>query len=351
MTEASLVHKSANPDGPIVAFCVPAYDGGKTLFFESLVSATRDLNAHGFRVQHFFQNGCSIITNAREELLGMFLVSKAEWMVMVDNDIGWSPDLVRRMITFGAPMMIAAVPYRSIDVEKIQTLGSYSDGITFNTPTEGLRERYSPRTGFVRVNSAGTAFIVCRRDAILAMARKYPDLELTINHVTTWALFHQLIEDKTHLGEDGSFFRRWTRMGGEIWCCADAEMTHTGPVTVGGSLARKILREDDPARRWVRGIAAKTPNTGLPTDPKVKPVVITSCSACALETGYKPTRVELKEGETLVDVFTAGLLVGHLLALIEDAKKEDLCTVHKEEAMKLTSAVGLVSEHLEGSAS
>lgn len=261
--------KSTNPEGPIVFFATPAYHGLSVWYVDSLLNATRDLNAHGFRVQHYFQRDCPLITNAREELLGMFLASKAEWMVMVDNDIGWPRDLVRRMIAFGEPMMIAGVPYRSIDVEKIEA-GTYSDGLAFNTTTPEILADRPQRDGFVKVDGAGTAFFVIRRAAVESMARRYADLEIQINHVKTWALFAQLIQQKTHMGEDTSFFRRWTLMGGEIWCCLDADITHEGPVIVGGNLGRKMEGVDDPMKRWVRGSPHKAPGTGLPTDPTAK---------------------------------------------------------------------------------
>ncbi len=261
--------KSTDPKGPIVFFATPAYHGLSCWYVESLLNATRDLNAHGYRVQHYFQRDCPLITNAREELLGMFLASGAEWMVMIDNDIGWPPDLVRRMIAFGEPMMIAAVPYRSIDVEKIEA-GSYADGVTFNTTAAEVLAERPERDGFIKVDYAGTAFFVMRREALLAMTRRYADLEIQVNHVKTCALFAQILQNKTHMGEDTSFFRRWTLMGGEIWCYVDANITHEGPVIVGGNLARKIEGVNDPMKQWVRGSPHKAPGTGLPTDPTVK---------------------------------------------------------------------------------
>ncbi len=268
MTDTSdLPMKSTDPKGPVVFFATPAYDGCKPWYVLSLIDATRDLNSKGYRVKHFFSHGCSIVTNAREELIGAFIASGAEWLVMCDSDIGWPADLIARMIAFGEPMMIAAVPYRSIDTEKIEA-GTYSDGILFNTTkAEDCRDREF-RDGFVRVDHAGSAFMVCRRDTILAMTRRYADLEVQIGHIKSWALFAQLIVNKTHVGEDISFFRRWLSMGGQVWCCVDAEMTHTGPMTVGGNMARKIEGGSDPASRWVRGSVFHTPGLGLPTDPK-----------------------------------------------------------------------------------
>jgi hypothetical protein len=246
--------KSTDPQGPIVFFGTPAYSGCHPLYVMSLIDATRALNARGYRVQHYFSQGCSIITNAREEILGAFLASRAQWLAMVDSDIGWPADLILRMLELREPMMAAAVPYRTVDVSKIEA-GTYADGITFNTTPSAPEElRALPqKKGFVSVKSIGTAFILMSRDAVMAMIRRYPDTEIMVSGLLSYALFAQVVAGGKHAGEDTSFFARWSAMGGQIWVVTDAEITHTGPMTIGGNLARKMEDTIDPAGRWLGG--------------------------------------------------------------------------------------------------
>jgi hypothetical protein len=246
--------RSTDPNGPIVFIGTPAYSGCHPLYVMSLVNTLRDLGSKGFRTQVYFSQGCSIITNAREELLGAFLASRADYLAMVDSDLGWPADLIARLIAFGEPVTAAAVPYRTIDAAKIEA-GTYSDGITFNTTPSSPEElaRCPQKNGFVQVSSVGTAFILLRRDAIMAMVRRFADLEIDVSGLLSYALFHQLIGARRHAGEDTSFFQRWTHIGGQIWVLTDAEITHTGPVSVGGNLARKMEGTIDPAGRWISG--------------------------------------------------------------------------------------------------
>jgi hypothetical protein len=246
--------RSTDPNGPIVFIGTPAYSGCHPLYVMSLVNTLRDLGSKGFRTQVYFSQGCSIITNAREELLGAFLASRADYLAMIDSDLGWPADLIARLIAFGEPVTAAAVPYRTIDAAKIEA-GTYSDGITFNTTPSSPEDlaRCPQKNGFVQVSSVGTAFILLRRDAIMAMVRRFADLEIDVSGLLSYALFHQLIGARRHAGEDTSFFQRWTHIGGQIWVLTDAEITHTGPVSVGGNLARKMEGTIDPAGRWISG--------------------------------------------------------------------------------------------------
>jgi hypothetical protein len=253
--------QSTNAKGPVIFIGTPAYDGWKGRYVPSLIEATRHLNGKGFRVQHSFALGCSLVTNARAELLGAFLSSQAEWFVGIDNDIGWPEDLISRMIGFGEPMMCAAVPYRKIDVDALSERGNYSDGITFNVePTSMPDLRAMPaRDGFRLVNDVGTAFYVARRETFLAMARRYYDLEIEVTGMKSFALYHQMLHDRKALGEDRSFFRRWHQMGGKTWCVEDAEIIHSGPIDVAGNLYHKLEGTLDPARRWLKGAVHTLP--------------------------------------------------------------------------------------------
>lgn len=258
--------RSKDANGPIVFFGTPAYDGWKGDYVPSLIEATRELCGRGFRVQHYFARGCSLTTNAREELLGVYLATKAEWFCGIDNDIGWPADLVPRMIALGEPMTCAAVPYRKVDVDVLMAGGDYSQAIQFNIEPTALEDlRGCPRNGgFVRVPDVGTAFYLARRDAFLAMARRHYQLEIEVTGFVSFAVFAQVIENRRHKGEDRSFFQRWREMGGQIWCIEDADITHTGPMTVGGNLKHLLAGTADPLRRLLKGEAHRLVDVKAP---------------------------------------------------------------------------------------
>lgn len=258
---ANLPLRSTNPAGPVVLIATPAYGGVQPLAVNSLINAMRALGSHGYRTQPYWSANCSLVPNAREELLGVFLRSHAAWLAMIDNDIGYPPDLLGRMIAFGAPMMAAAVPYRTIDVAEIEASGRYLDGIQFNlTPLDRSELGTRPqKDGFLRLQGAdgvGGAFLVMRRDTVERMVDAYPELGVdTGPEIATAALFAQFVDRRRHWGEDTSFMRRWHALpGAETWVCMDADVTHTGPMTIGGNLAKALGGDDDPVgKRCLKG--------------------------------------------------------------------------------------------------
>ncbi len=256
--------RSVDSQGPIVFFATPAYAGLHPLYVRSLLSSTRHLCAAGYRVQHAFTIHQALIQNAREELLGHFLASSAQWLIMVDGDIGWPEDLPFRIMRFDKPLCAAAAPGRKLYLDRAIALRSQQAAIGFNVAPgdhEELR-RLIDQTGekmgidtFIRVPLCASTFFVMRRDAAVAMAEFYRrDLEVNIAGTPSVALFHPLVEDKIHYGEDLSFFIRWNRSRlGPIWAITTATLSHSGPLTFTGSLHRTLFDAENPepvTRSW-----------------------------------------------------------------------------------------------------
>ncbi len=258
---------STDPKGPIAFFATPSYAGCHPLYVRSLLESTRAMCARGWRVQHAWAIHQALVQNAREELFGQFLDSGADWMFMIDGDVGWEPTLPLRVAAFGEPVVYAPVPGRSLNLARSAKSGHVQDALAYYAfdDREETRERLktarrAPSTWhdptnpsnpptedrFFETDTASTTWFAMRRDAALLLAEKHPELALWNRQANTrsWALFHPLVEGGMHWGEDISFFARWKRSGGRIWCCASATLSHSGPVTIVGNLARAV---EDPA--------------------------------------------------------------------------------------------------------
>lgn len=242
---------SVDPQGPAVFFATPAYAGLHPLYVRSLLESTRELCRAGLRVQHSFTIHQALIQNAREELFGQFLASGAKWMVMADGDIGWDKHLPRILTDFDKPLVAAAAPGRKLYLERAIQSGKLQEAIGFNVaPSDHDALRGLSRAGetfhghtFIRVPLCATTFFVMRRDAALHMADFYRhELEVNIAGTPSVALFHPLIEDKLHYGEDLSFFLRYVRMRyAPIWAITSATLSHSGPLTFTGNLERTLF--------------------------------------------------------------------------------------------------------------
>jgi len=269
--------RSTDPKGPVAFFATPAYAGCHPLYMRSLLESTRELCARGWRVQHTWSIHQALIHNAREELFGQFLASGADWMFMIDSDIGWEATLPLRIASFNEPVVCVPVPGRSLNLPRATKSGRMQDALSYymlddrdeaRTRLAGARRSLwndplpsasgiisSTLDRFFEIDSSGAAWFAMRRDAALLLAEKHPELSIHVADTRSWALFQPLVENGTHWGEDISFFARWRRLpeGGRIWCCATATLSHSGPVTIVGNLARAVEEpesEEPILRSW-----------------------------------------------------------------------------------------------------
>lgn len=259
--------RSTDPNGPVAFFATPAYAGCHPLYMRSILETTREMCARGWRVQHMWSIHQSLVQNAREELFGQFLASGADWMFMMDGDVGWEPTLPLRIAAFNEPVVYAPVPGRSLNLERLAKTGHLQDALSYyafddrdetrarladarrsvckdpresppNSVVVGFEHGIEDR--FFETETASTTWFAMRRDAALLLAEKHPELAIRLAGTRSWALFQPLVEGGMHWGEDISFFARWRRAGGRIWCCATATLSHSGPVTIVGNLARAV---------------------------------------------------------------------------------------------------------------
>ncbi|HET9869699.1 MAG TPA: hypothetical protein VFR02_04265, partial [bacterium] len=177
-------------------------------------------------------------------------------LLFIDADIGFEPDQAFRLLDFGADLAAAAYPTKKVDWDKARVLAQagvkdlQSSALSYVVEFSDPR-KIETRDGFAKVKYAGTGFLMVRREALLKMEGRYPDLKFTGQHQAEdpyrgsahrYALFNCFVEPETgiYLSEDYSFCRRWTDMGGEIWVDLKSRLTHVGPMSFSGDLATQI---------------------------------------------------------------------------------------------------------------
>ncbi len=199
----------------------------------------------------------ALITRARQNIVAHFLEAEAAThLIFIDADIGFEPKQVFRLMDFNADVTAAIYPLKRLDWDKIAASAqakraplesvSLSYVLEFENP-----EQIAVRDGFARVTYAATGFLMIRRQALLAMIDRYPELRYAHEHkhndklsASPWryALFNCMIDAATgtYLSEDFSFCRRWTDMGGEIWADLQSRLTHVGSVNFEGDVATQF---------------------------------------------------------------------------------------------------------------
>jgi hypothetical protein len=142
-------------------------------------------------------------------------------MLFVDADMGFDPQMVLDMMTFGEPMVGAIYPKRCYPIEWA--------GSALAAPEH--------RTGFIEVEALGMGCFLIRRDAVTALIEKFPELihsYMTLPELKeagaerTMAFFDCMRAPEGKISEDISFCRRYRETGGKVWASIAYRMEHVG---------------------------------------------------------------------------------------------------------------------------
>lgn len=160
--------------------------------------------------------GGSHVGKAREGALWQAMRQGATHILFVDDDMGFEPNLVFRLIA--ADHDFCAIP----GVRKQDKLS-----LCVNLPAGG--QEFHPITHFVKANEVGFAFVMLKRGTVERMAAAHPELKYNAAPGNDeWALFFDMIDGGERFSEDLSFCRRWRALGGEIWVDPKSAIIHAG---------------------------------------------------------------------------------------------------------------------------
>jgi hypothetical protein len=227
------------------------------IYAASLLKLQMACFQHGIPLLVHMLGGDALITRARQNIVARFLSNEeATHLLFIDADIGFQPEQVFRLLRFGAGMCSAVYPIKRLEWEKIEACVQsaraplQSASLTYMLEFED-GEQIQMRDGFAKVSFAGTGFLMIRREALLAMLERYPELKYEREHGPAqaaeeakwrYALFNCMLDEASgfYLSEDFSFCRRWTDLGGEIWADMQSRLTHLGSVPFEGNVATQF---------------------------------------------------------------------------------------------------------------
>ena len=167
-------------------------------------------------------------------------------VLMSDNDIGTPAWTVLRMLERQVDFAVAAPPLRRLRLD--MALEAFKAGAPKPErfayeyamellPEDKARGKVSvDDRGFMRVERAGSAFMLLSRAVFEKIADAHPELCYEADDGFRECMFFQrrIVEGKPR-GEDVSFCMHWRALGGSIWLLIDAHMTHQGPYTFEGN--------------------------------------------------------------------------------------------------------------------
>ena len=189
---------------------IPCMDMVHTEFVRSLVSMR-----YVGEIQFCFTE-CSLIYQARTALCKMAMDAGADYVLWLDSDVVFQPDLMERLMEDiqGRDMVTAVyharkAPFRPIIWKTIRT------GLM---PTDAQVEQYDdyPTDGLFEVEGCGFGAVLMKIGVIRDVAET----------------FHQTFAPVTGLGEDLSFCVRARSCGYKIWCDPALQIGHKGAMII-----------------------------------------------------------------------------------------------------------------------
>jgi hypothetical protein len=250
----------------------PCYGGALTEpYFRSVIKLMTFMNGHKVPLAFGTIANESLVTRARNVLLAYFLNSDYTHLLFIDADIEFKVEDLLKLYIHKKDVVVGAYPKKGVNWGHIkegilldpskplspQQIGALGSDYAINFKFSNRENKtVQVENGLIKLHDAGTGFMMIKREAILKMIEKYPELKYN-NDVQMggvdlkdnfYALFDTMIDpvDKRYLSEDYTFCRRWQEMGGDIWLDPSISLNHYGSFCFQGNPEMIIQFNNDP---------------------------------------------------------------------------------------------------------
>jgi hypothetical protein len=213
---------------PHIFLFIPCYGGQlHASSARSLLALRSACHARGVQLAVELGGGEALIGRARAGMMAAFLKSPATHLLMVDADVGFSPEAVFRLVAAARPLIGGAYlrKHQPAAGSPAWELDLFEGDAA---PTDGLRS----------VAAVGTGFLLVERAAGERITDAHPELRAGLRDVAgatvleAAMVFDSMIEPETgrYLSDYQAFCRRWRDLGGEVWAHFGLGLSHVGEV-------------------------------------------------------------------------------------------------------------------------
>ncbi len=202
-----------NYSGSVVAECL-----------QSLMAAQPMLQAADISIDLCIESGNCHVDDSRNSMVEQFLKTDCTDLVFIDDDVGFDPVDLLRLVNFDRDLVAGVYPKKE-------------DDEVYPVMLEPAREIWAEQDGLVEVKGAPTGFMRIRRHVIDKMIDAFKARSFVSQNGRTYIpLFERLVIDGTRYSGDYAFCQRWIAQGGKIYVDPEMSFTHTGPKTWSGTL-------------------------------------------------------------------------------------------------------------------
>jgi hypothetical protein len=165
------------------------------------------------------------LNQARNELVSQFRKTGFTDLLFVDDDMGWKPMDVIRLLGWDLDIVAGVGKKRRPGPDMDPSMWCFS-------PIDGSQAVPEDGRGNLEVGHVGTAFMRIRREAFDRLEAAHPEWK---RRNSPTAFFANDVKDGTELSEDVSFCHRWRAIGGKVWIDPTIRLRHHGNAAFEGN--------------------------------------------------------------------------------------------------------------------
>jgi hypothetical protein len=219
-----------------VCFLIPSGLNIHPKFQLSMDVTIEALHKLGIRYNKIYCSGY-FLDSIRGKLVRDFLKLDYQNAFFIDTDQEFSPLAVLQLLNIQEDIVAGVPPFKknpeSYPVDLVQ-----KDG-------HPVGKKIGENLGLIQAHHVGTGFLRIKRTALEKMVKAYAALSVhEFTDEEPWIdLFGRIILDGWKFGEDKSFSKRWTLLGGQLWVYPDITFSHwDGNTPFTGNLHKYLLK-------------------------------------------------------------------------------------------------------------
>lgn len=212
----------------------------------SVMAVDRMAAKLGIEFKAYIAAGTAILPRVRNRLVAQAMADECDWLVCIDDDIGFNAPDFFKLFNHGVDIVAAAPAKRHHHWnEQPAAVAKFPQGKLTGKRTEAGRlwKMDAVATGFMAIRST-----VIEKMEPVTTAYVTEDTQVRdwfwLDMVKTWSDYAQAFV-MTDEGEDYNFCRKWVDLGGECWVDPDIRVRHyTGSVCHDVCLADAEIKEE-----------------------------------------------------------------------------------------------------------
>lgn len=219
-----------------VVFCVPTMTRPYQQTLDSLRDSVPLIVAAGWEEGFVNEVGCPYISAARATMLRKALDAKATVIVFIDHDVSWDPEDMMTLLEAEGDVVGGTYRFKKGEAEQGCKDEEYMGTMKGEYPEVRA-------DGCIKMVNIPAGFLKVTRAAVNLFAEKYPELCYGEHVAPGVDLFNHGAWGRVWWGEDYSFCRRWTAIGGEIWLPPNMNLNHNTAIrTYKGNFHEYMMR-------------------------------------------------------------------------------------------------------------